>query len=98
MPDAYNNAKDKVMMVYTVDFHPFSARTILEMRCHGGLTAKMLRKYEKYLPRVTMTPLWYFRFVAMIPKWIACFILKIDAKHHDRLKKLRLRAIQDKRD
>lgn len=98
MPDEYSKAKDQCMMVYTVDFHPFSARNVLEMRCHGGLTVRMLTKYEDCLPKVTMTPMWYFKLVALMPKWILRFVLWIDTKYHHGLKKLRLRIIHDKRD
>lgn len=80
MPAAYDGVKEKCMMVYTVDFHPFTARTVLEMRCYGGLTSTMLAKYEKYLPEVTKTPLWYFKAVAHLPKWIGHIVLWFNKK------------------
>ena len=85
-------------MVYTVDFHPFSARNVLGMRAEGGLNCKIERKYERYLKDVTFTPIWYFRLVATMPKWGARLALKIADKHIGTMKKLRRKLIFDKRD
>lgn len=98
MPEQYGNAKEKCMMVYTVDFHPFSARTVLEMRAYGGFNRKILKKYEEYLPKVTMTPLWYFKTIARAPKWMSKFVLQIDKHFHNSISKLRTNIVRDKRD
>ena len=98
MPSCYDTVKKQCMMVYTVDFHPFCARNILEMRAGGGLDRRIERKYEKYLPDVTFTPVWFFRFVSAVPKWVAKAFLKIADSHLDTVKRIRKRLIFDKRD
>lgn len=98
MPDSYARAKGACMKVYTVDFHPFSPRALLEMRCGGGLTPTLVRKYAEYIPLVTDVPMWYFNLVSRLPKMIARFILSQDNRHHEIYKKIRKSLIHDKRD
>lgn len=37
MPKEYDNVKNECLMIYTSDFHPFQARSILAMRGWGGV-------------------------------------------------------------
>lgn len=98
MPQEYEMVKEKCMMVYTVDFHPFTARNILEMRGYGGLNQGMVSKYKEYLPKVTMTPVWYFYVVAILPKCLARLVLRLDRVFHGFFSALRLHMIPDNRD
>lgn len=77
MPDAYSAVKDDCLMVYTVDFHPFTYKAVLEMRAYGGFNRKVLKKYKAYIPRVTRTPLWFFKLSASTPKFMARWGVKI---------------------
>ena len=74
MPREYDDVKNQCYMVYTVDFHPFSSGKILKMRSDNTYNYKILKKYKKYLPNVTRTPLWYFYFMAFIPVSLAKLI------------------------
>jgi len=76
MPDAYASVKKECLMIYTVDFHPFTCKAILEMRAYGGLNRSLLNRYKKYLPEVTRTPLWFFQLSATIPQFLAKMIIK----------------------
>jgi len=96
MPSEYDDAKKKCMMVYTIDFHPFSGRNLLEMRAYGGLTYKMVKKYEEYIPKVTVTPLWLFKFVALCPPCAIKMVLKLDQKHHGAISKIKQLMIHDR--
>ncbi len=96
LPAVYDKAKKKCMMVYTVDFHPFTARALLEMRCYGGLTPTLLAKYDKYLLSVTKTPMWYIKTVAYLPKWLGRVVLWCDRKHPNLVHRIKNRIIRQK--
>ena len=70
LPNEYNELKKECYMVYTIDFHPFSPATIMKMRTKGGLNHRILKKYKKYIPLVTKTPMWYFNVITYTPKLI----------------------------
>lgn len=94
LPDEYNDVKEQCMMVYTVDFHPFTFKTVMEMRAFGGLTYGMVKKYAFYLQKVTKTPLSYFYFVSLMPRFFAKSILKIQRKHPFFLEKIKRMVIK----
>lgn len=98
MPREYDSVKSACLMVYTIDFHPFSAKAIVEMRYYGGLSRKMLRKYEYYIEKVTMTPIWFFRLISIIPRSLAGLMLYISEKCPMRVSRIRRKIIADKRD
>lgn len=75
LPHDYDNVKSKCMMIYTIDFHPFSVGAVMKMRAYGGLRFSLLRKYRKYLPLVTKTPSWYIYSTCFIPKTFAKLII-----------------------
>lgn len=68
LPSDYDEAKNKVMKIYTFDFHPFSPKAVVELRAYGGLDKKMVNKYQKYIEKTSNTPIWFFFFVASVPK------------------------------
>lgn len=74
LPEEYDASKKDCLMVYTIDFHPFSPAAVMKMRTQGGLNCKIVKKYEKYLRVVTKTPLWYFYLIAMTPRIIVNII------------------------
>lgn len=97
MPDEYANAKDKCMMVYTVDFHPFTIKNVLEMRGWGGLTLKMVKQYENDLRVTTKTPIWCFRLIACLPRVVARCAKKIIGRFPTETHKIRNIIFGDKR-
>lgn len=68
LPMEYDRAKSEVYKMYTCDFHAFIPKTILELRVYGTMNIKMIKKYKKYLIKVTDTPVWFFFVVSIIPK------------------------------
>lgn len=89
LPKQYDGVKKECMMVYTVDFHPFMVRNVLEMGGWGGLSLKLVKKYKKYLQAVTKTPLWIFYFSALVPNFIDRLIVRIIQHFPNLTKKLR---------
>ena len=77
MPKEYDAVKEKCLMVYTVDFHPFTARSVLEMRGWGGMTVRMVSEYKKYIIKVTRTPILYFYIVSIIPRFMTRCIVRV---------------------
>lgn len=76
MPDIYDKAKEKCMMVYTVDFHPFSFKSVLDMRAWGGLSLSLVQKYKEDISKTTKTPIWFFRLAACMPRFVARIICR----------------------
>ena len=81
MPDAYKNSKQKCKMIYTVDFHPFKVKNILEMRGWGGLTLKLVKHYKDSLKKTTRTPQWCFTLISIMPKFTARFCYQLIIRH-----------------
>lgn len=76
LPGEYDKAKDKVIKLYTCDFHPFSPKIIAELRAYSSFNYKMLRKYEKSIKRVSNTPIKFLKCISLSPRWILKFILE----------------------
>lgn len=76
MPDNYSAVKNESLMVYTVDFHPFTKSAILNMRAYGGLTFALVKKYKDYIKKVTHTPYKMFLFSAITPKIFAKLLVQ----------------------
>lgn len=88
LPKEYNNVKDRVKMIYTVDFHPFTIGTVLRMRAWGDLKFKTIKKNACYLKQVTKTPIWILYFASITPKFIIriiSFLLTLIG-HNNRIK------------
>lgn len=68
LPDSYNEAKNKVLKIYTVDFHPFAPEVIMDLRAYGELNKQIVHKYRKYILKTSDTPMWFINFVANTPK------------------------------
>lgn len=89
MPQVYNNAKEKCLMVYTVDFHPFTYKTVLDMRGWGHLNLKLVTQYKEYLIKTTKTHYNYFLMVSLIPPCISRWISRRVEKHPNLAHQLR---------
>lgn len=81
MPDSYGNSKQKCKMIYTIDFHPFKVKNILEMRGWGGLNFMLVKRYRDSLKKTTRTPQWCFTFISIMPKFIARFCYQLIMKY-----------------
>lgn len=93
MPDVYNEVKEECLMVYTVDFHPFSARLVMELRAYGGLNAIIVCKNSSILKQVTKTPMWYFYTISLCPKWLLKIILHYNDNHKGVFSSIRKKLI-----
>lgn len=69
LPSQYDKVKDEVYKIYTVDFHPFTLKTVVSLRVYENMNYKTVKKYSKYLEKVTDTPIWLFYLLALTPKW-----------------------------
>lgn len=71
LPKEYEHVKTECLMVYTVDFHPFTICNLLEMRGWGGLNLSLVNQYENDLKKTTQTPISYIKVIACMPKLFA---------------------------
>ncbi len=78
LPSEYDNAKNKVIKLYTYDFHPFSPIIIAELRAYSNFNYRIVCKYEECIKRVSNTPIKFIKFVSLTPKWFWKLILKYD--------------------
>ncbi|MFR4133543.1 MAG: glycosyltransferase family A protein [Anaerobutyricum hallii] len=74
LPNEYAGVKDKVKLLYTVDFHPFTIGTIIRMRGWGGLKCKMVKDNAYYLKQVTKTSIKWFYVISVLPCGLARII------------------------
>lgn len=95
MPSEYDKSKKECMMVYTVDFHPFAYRTIIDMRAWGGLNRELVIQYKDDLAQTTRTSIKFFLVVATMPKWFARGLSRYLGKHPDFSHKIRTRIFGD---
>lgn len=98
MPEAYNDAKKDCLMVYTSDFHPFSARLVMDLRIYGGLNANIVRKNTVILKRVSQTPMWYFYAISLSPKWMLRVFIRYCREHKSVFNRIRKKLLPEKND
>lgn len=70
LPKCYDRFKKIVMHIEMADFHPFSINTLLLNRAYGGIDYKQVKKYSKFIKKVTNTKLITCYFIALMPKFL----------------------------
>lgn len=71
LPPVYNTEKKSVLRAHDDHVHLFSFRHLVSMKPDGNLTIKKVQQYQKYLPRVTNTSIFWFYFVAIfVNGWV----------------------------
>ena len=75
LPSVYDEYKPLVEKIEMYDFHPFSMESLLRMRGNGGLTLRLIRKYQDKIPKVCNTPIWKFMLAAVMPKSVARWLI-----------------------
>lgn len=98
MPEVYNDAKKDCLMVYTVDFHPFSAKRVMELRIYGGLNIDLVHKNSAILKQVSQTPMWYFYTISLCPKWILKVFIRYGKSHESVFNRIRKKLLPNKND
>lgn len=80
LPEVYDKNKPEAIASLEKNTHFFSYRNLLVIRIFDNVSLAKIKEYKWYLKKVTKTPLWYFYFVALIPKSLLLSIWK--AKGH----------------
>lgn len=78
LPTVYNPSKTDAMRIQMFDLHPFHVKSMLYLRVNGQFNIPIYRCYCETLIRVSDTPKWKFRTVALMPKWMAKAVLWVD--------------------
>ncbi len=91
LPSVYDEYKPLVEKIEMSDFHPFSMESLLRMRGNGGLTIRLVRKYQDKIPKVCNTPIWKFVLAAVMPKSVARWLI---ARPHWRMYNLYQKIIR----
>lgn len=85
LPPYYNGIKEHIIRLQEENMHLFTIKNLLSMRACGQISLQNVRKYRKYLPRVTKTPIFCFYCITILGNqrllmWMKRFYKAIRAK------------------
>ena len=66
LPARYNAVKPEVLLSHDRYCGVFSPLSIIGLRAYGNFNLSDIAKYERYIPRVTKTPVWFFKLAAVL--------------------------------
>ena len=71
LPSVYDPGKDTALRIQMADFHPFYLRQLLELRGRDAFNLSVLRRYKRYLTKVSDTAPWKYYAAALMPRFLA---------------------------